>query len=183
MVDEPVAHVGVGHQLPPPEQSEEREELEAAETEVMALQERVAELRDQLLRALADLDNVRRRAARELAQARAEAWAEVAADWLPVVDNLDLALTHAAADPEAIVAGVRSVRDQALAVLARLGFPRRADVGVPFDPARHEVVATVPADAPTGTVIDVVRPGYGAEDRPLRPAAVVVARAGDGGEA
>jgi molecular chaperone GrpE len=103
----------------------------------------------------------------------------VAAEWLPVVDNLDLALEHAGKDPESIMDGVRAVRDQALAVLARLGFPRRADVGSEFDPARHEAVAAVPAlDAPAGTVVHVVRPGYGDGEHQLRPAAVVVAAKG-----
>ena len=79
------------------------------------------------------------RSARERAAERAR----VAAEWLPVVDNLDLALEHAGGRPGAIVEGVRAVRDQALAVLARLGFPRLDDVGEPFDPARHEAVGAV----------------------------------------
>ena len=64
----------------------------------------------------------------------------MARQWLPVVDNLDRALEHAEADPAAIIDGVRAVRDQALDVLARLGFPRRDDRGARFDPARHEAV-------------------------------------------
>ena len=64
----------------------------------------------------------------------------MAAEWLPVLDNLDLALAHAAADPAAIIEGVRAVRDQAVGVLARLGFPRRDDLGANFDPARHEAI-------------------------------------------
>ena len=65
-------------------------------------------------------------------------------DWLPVLDNLDLALAHAGADPGAIIDGVRAVRDQARAVLQRLGFPRRDDLGAVFDPARHEAVGSGP---------------------------------------
>jgi molecular chaperone GrpE len=69
------------------------------------------------------------------------------------------------------------VREQALAVLNRLGYPRRDDVGEPFDPTLHEAVATVEdADAPDGTVVKVVRPGYGSDENLLRPAAVVVAK-------
>jgi molecular chaperone GrpE len=97
-----------------------------------------------------------------------------------VLDNLDLALEHAGSGSEAIVAGVRAVRDQAVAVLARLGFPRRDEEGAAFDPARHEAVAAVPAPGiQPGTVLRVVRPGYGDDAHQLRPAAVVVA-AGDG---
>jgi molecular chaperone GrpE len=102
----------------------------------------------------------------------------VAAQWLPVVDDLDRALAHAAEDPSAVLEGVRAVRDHATAVLARLGYPRYEEVGVPFDPARHEAVqAVADADAPPGTVVAVLRPGYGREDHWLRPAAVAVATA------
>ena len=97
--------------------------------------------------------------------------------WLPVLDNLELALQHAAADPGRIVPGVQAVHEQALSVLADLGFPRRADLNEPFDPALHEAVATQPdADAAPGTILQVIRPGYGGADRPLRPASVVVAK-------
>jgi molecular chaperone GrpE len=137
---------------------------------------RVAVVEDRLRRALADLDNVRKRHARELERQRAAEVSRVAAAWLPVLDNLDLALSHADADPPAIIEGVRAVRDQALAVLAGLGFARHDEVGVPFDPVRHEVVNVVedPAAEP-GTVVRVLRPGYGAAERQLRPGAVTVA--------
>jgi len=136
----------------------------------------VAELEDLWRRALADLDNLRKRYERDSAQQRARERAEVAAAWLPVVDHLELALTHASANPASIIDGVRAVRDQALAVLAGLGYPRRDDLGSTFNPARHEAVAAAPADhVPPGTVLEVVRPAYGEEERQLRPAAVVVA--------
>ena len=115
----------------------------------------------QLRRTLADLDNLRKRVDREIARERAAERATVAARWLPVVDNLDRALEHAGPDSDALVDGVRAVRDQAVGILARLGFPRYDDVGDPFDPARHEAVGALPADAPPGTVVAVVRPGYG----------------------
>jgi molecular chaperone GrpE len=140
---------------------------------------RIAELEDLRLRALADLDNVRKRCAAQISQAEAQTQAAVARQWLPVVDNLDLALAHADADPAAIVDGVRAVQAQALDVLARLGFPRRDDRGARFDPARHEAVATRPdprADA--DVVAEVVRPAYGDGDHQLRPAQVVVGRPG-----
>ena len=72
-------------------------------------------------RTLADLDNLRKRQGRELERLRAAEANRMAAAWLPVLDNLDLALGHADADPSTIVEGVRAVRDQALAVLASLG--------------------------------------------------------------
>jgi molecular chaperone GrpE len=136
----------------------------------------VAALQDRLRRALADLDNLRKRHARELEWQRAAEANRVAAAWLPVLDNLDLALGHADADPSAIIEGVRAVREQALAVLANLGFSRYDEVGVPFDPVRHEVVNVVDdSEAEPGTVVRVLRPGYGTAERQLRPGAVTVA--------
>jgi molecular chaperone GrpE len=137
----------------------------------------ITDLEHRYRQALADFDNFRKRVARDADRQRAGERARVAAQWLPVLDNLERALEHAGSDPGAIVEGVRAVRDEAVALLARLGFPRRSDVGEPFDPARHEAVATVPdAGGRAGTVVHVVRPGYGDDERQLRPAAVVVAR-------
>ena len=144
---------------------------------IEALQTRVAELEDQWRRAAADLDNVRKRSARDAVTQRADERSRVTGSLLPVIDNLDLALEHADADPESIIDGVRAVRDQAVDVLAALGF-RRADddTGDAFDPARHEAVAVVDdPGAPPGTIVHVVRPGYGEGDHQLRPASVVVA--------
>ncbi|MEV7178051.1 nucleotide exchange factor GrpE [Kitasatospora sp. NPDC093679] len=137
----------------------------------------IHELEDRWRRALADLDNLRKRHARELERERTVERSRTAAAFLPVLDNLELALTHAGADPGAIVEGVRAVRDQAVNVLELLGYPRHAETGVAFDPARHEVVGVVQdPDAPPGTVVEVLRPGYGDGERQIRPAAVTVAK-------
>ncbi len=139
---------------------------------------RIAWLEDQRLRALADLDNLRKRCASQVSSARAETRAEVARRWLPVIDNLERALAHAQADPGSIIEGVRAVRDQAQSILAGLGFPRRDDLGARFDPARHEAVASRPdPQAPDGSVVEVVLPGYGDGSGQLRPAQVVVSGA------
>jgi molecular chaperone GrpE len=136
----------------------------------------VEELTDRLRRAQADVDNQRKRGIRLREEERVSERDRVIARWLPVVDNLDLAIGYADADPATLLAGVRGVRDQALAVLADLGYPRRDEVGVPFDANRHEVVAVVDdaPDAAPGTVVSMLRPGYGPVDAPLRPAAVTV---------
>ncbi|GGP00653.1 nucleotide exchange factor GrpE [Wenjunlia tyrosinilytica] len=138
----------------------------------------VEELEDRWRRALADLDNLRKRYARELPREREAERAKVAAAFLPVVDNLELALAHAGADdPGAIVSGVRAVRDQAVEVLRNLGYPRYEETGVPFHPEQHEVVSVVDRpDTPAGTVVQVLRPGYGEPGHQLRPAAVAVSR-------
>jgi molecular chaperone GrpE len=135
-------------------------------------------LDDKWRRARADLDNLRKRHARDLPRELAAERAKVAAAWLPVVDNLERALAHADAEPGAIVQGVQAIRDQAVDVLRSLGYPRHDEVGVPFDPALHDVVAVVEEDAAPdaapGTVVEVLRPGYGDPGRQLRPAAVAV---------
>ncbi|WP_329493612.1 nucleotide exchange factor GrpE [Kitasatospora herbaricolor] len=138
----------------------------------------VAELEDRRRRAL---DNLRKRYARELPREREAERAKVAAAFLPVVDNLELALAHAGADDHgAIVSGVRAVRDQAVEVLQSLGYPRHEETDVPFRPEQHEVVSVVdePGTA-AGTVVQVLRPGYGEPGRQLRPAAVAVTRKQD----
>lgn len=112
----------------------------------------------------------------ELDREREAERARVASAWLPVLDNLERALAHAGDQRGALVEGLRSVRDQAVGVLAALGYPRKDEVGVPLDPARHEAVSVVDdAEAAPGTDVRVLRPGYGEGERQLRPAAVAVA--------
>ncbi|WP_046500544.1 nucleotide exchange factor GrpE [Streptomyces odonnellii] len=137
----------------------------------------LAEVQDAWRRALADLDNLRKRYARELEQVRQAERARTAAQWLPVLDHLELALAHARAEPSSVIQGVEAVRDQAVDVLERLGYPRQEESGVPFDPSRHEVVSVVDdPDAEPGTVVEVLRPGYGDDGSQLRPMAVTVSR-------
>ena len=86
-------------------------------------------------------------------------------------------MARAEADPDVVIEGVRAVLDHARQVIERLGYPRRDDEGRPFDPARHEAVSAVAGSgAPDGTVVHVVRPGYGEGKSQLRPAQVVVAK-------
>lgn len=137
----------------------------------------LAELDDRWRRALADLENLRKRHTRELERERAAERARTAAALLPVIDNLELALSHAEADPGSIVEGVKAIRDQAVNTLAQLGYERRGETGVPFDPARHEVLGVIEdPEAEPGTVVQVLRPGYGDPGNQLRPVAVAVAK-------
>lgn len=139
-----------------------------------------AELEDRWRRAVAELDNVRKRFGRQLAEAARDERARTAAAFLPVLDNLELALRHADADPAAIVAGVRAVHTQATDVLAGLGYQRITPLGEPFDPARHEAARTVPAGdgVEAGAVVEVHRAGYlDPAGRLVRPAVVTVAQA------
>jgi molecular chaperone GrpE len=137
----------------------------------------LAKLEDRWRRAVADLDNLRKRYARELDRERTTERAKVAGAWLPIVDNLELAISHAGDQSDAVIDGLRSILEQARQVLQQLGYPRDAEAGVPFEPERHEVVGVVdrPGSAP-GTVVEVIRPGYGEGSTQLRPAAVLVSR-------
>jgi molecular chaperone GrpE len=133
-------------------------------------------LDERLRRALADLDNLRKRFDREVRRERAVERVRVLREVLPAVDDLERAVQHAEADPRATLAGVEVVRDRLVAVLERLGFPRFEDVGARFDPRRHEAVGVVESDGPGGSVVEAVRPGYGTSDEVLRPAGVIVGR-------
>ncbi|MCW2659737.1 MAG: hypothetical protein JWP83_889 [Mycobacterium sp.] len=137
--------------------------------------EELARLEDRWRRAVADLDNLRKRYARELDRERGAERSTVARAWLPIVDNLERAVSHAR--DEAVIDGLRNILQEAVQVLERLGYPRDAATGVPFDPERHEVVGVADhQDSAPGTVLEVIRPGYGEGSRQLRPAAVVVSR-------
>ncbi|RKS67875.1 molecular chaperone GrpE [Motilibacter peucedani] len=143
----------------------------------------LAQMEDRWRRAVADLDNLRKRYARELERERQTERERVTSAFLPILDNIDRALEHAAADPRSIVEGVHALREQALAIVAGLGFQRQDEPGVPFDPTRHEVVGVVDpgdTDVAPGAVAQVLRPGYGASGRQLRPAAVTVAQRAGG---
>jgi molecular chaperone GrpE len=147
------------------------EDAARAEAETM-----VAEMRDRWQRAQAEIDNTRKRYERQLADRATTERARVAAEWLPVLDNLERALSHADADPRAILAGIRAVREQALTILHRLGITRIDDTGTTFDPSRHQAAQAVDApDTEPGTVLAVLQPGYAADDGLLRPAIVTVA--------
>ena len=130
---------------------------------------------DRYRRALADLDNFRKRSARELDRRSAEAADRTVTAWLDVVDSVERALRM---DPDgALAEGLGAVREQIETVLARQGVQRIGRPGEPFDPERHEAVDVRETDeAEDRTVLDVLRSGYARDDRVLRPAQVVVAR-------
>lgn len=155
------------------------ERLAAAEAEV-------ARLKDEYLRALAEAENVRRRAARDRQEASRYAVSSLARDLLSVGDNLQRALSSVAEgartqDPalDALMSGVEMTEKELLAILDRYGVKRIAAEGQPFDPHVHEALYEIPdASVPHGTVLQVVQPGYTIHDRTLRPARVGIARGG-----
>jgi molecular chaperone GrpE len=141
----------------------------------------VAAQRDEYLalaqRTQADFENYRKRVAREAASALERGTAALAKELLPALDNLDRALEAAAKD-DPLLDGVRLVRAELSAALARTGIQSFSPAGEPFDPSFHEAVATSeqPADgAPSGAVVEVYQPGYRLGETIIRPARVVVA--------
>jgi molecular chaperone GrpE len=137
-----------------------------------------AQLRDQMLRAAAELENMRKRAARDLEQAHRFALEKFAQELLPVRDSLEQAAASGGkTDAAALAAG----QEATLKLLAR-AFEKFAlnvidPAGVPFDPERHEAMATQPSNsAEPGSVLQVVQRGYELNGRLLRPARVIVAR-------
>jgi molecular chaperone GrpE len=143
----------------------------------------VAAQRDQYLalaqRTQADFENYRKRVARESALAQARGIASLAKELLPALDNLDRALEEASAagEEDALLQGVRLVRSELAAGLARVGIASFSPLGEAFDPAVHEAMATMPTDgeAASGTVVEVYQPGYRLGEGIIRPARVVVA--------
>jgi molecular chaperone GrpE len=136
--------------------------------------------KDQWLRAAADLENVRKRARRDVAAAEARGIARVVRGLLPALDNLERALAAAEDQPENrdhhLTDGIRLVQTELLAALARVGIEPDSPKGERFDPHRHEAVAQQPADgAEPGTIVEVYSAGYTYGDDVLRPAKVVVA--------
>lgn len=130
---------------------------------------------DQFLRARAELENVRKRARRDVAAAQDRGMAKLAKELLPAIDDLERALEHAAAD-DPLRAGVKAVLDRMLAGLAKVGIELDAPAGEAFDPHRHEAIAQQPVEgAATGTIVQVYSNGYRLGDDVLRAAKVVVA--------
>ena len=136
--------------------------------------------RDQYLRAMAELDNVRKRARRDVSQAEARGIAKLARELLPALDNFARALDAAESQPENrdhhLTDGIRLVQNELLSALARVGIEQDSPKGEPFDPHCHEAIAQQPVDgAQPGTIVEVYSAGYTYGEDVLRPAKVVVA--------
>ncbi|WP_454811272.1 nucleotide exchange factor GrpE [Labrys neptuniae] len=155
--------------------------------EVLAkLQAENAELKDRLLRTLAEVENVRRRGERELNDARQYAIAKFAGDMLGVADNMERALASVPAGAretdeavKALMEGVELTEKEMLRSLEKHGVKKLDPKGERFDPNFHQAMFEVPdPSVPNGTVAQVVQVGYSIGTRVLRPAMVGVARGG-----
>jgi molecular chaperone GrpE len=152
-----------------------------------ALEREHAEMKDRLLRALAEMENLRRRTEREVADSRLYSVTSFARDLLAVADNMRRALeavtpelrasTQSAA--KALVDGVELTERELLKALEKNGVRQFTPLGEKFDPNLHQAMFEVPdATVPAGSVVQVVQPGYMIGDRILRPALVGVSKGG-----
>jgi len=148
----------------------------AAEAE--RLRSEASEWKDRALRALADIDNIRKRARQEAEDARRYASQSLVEDLLPVLDNFNRALEHVEQnpDPEALRSGVELIHRQLTEVLEKAGLARIEAIGQPFDPNLHEAIMQVEpqeGQAPH-EVVEELRAGYRMKDRVVRPTLVKV---------
>src|SRR4051812_48164449 len=149
--------------------SHETEQEQQQPSRAPSENERYAQLEDRYVRALADLDNFRKRSARDTERRIADATDALLRSWLEVVDSIERALQLTT--DERAAAGLQAVHDQMRATLDRQGVTRIGVPGESFDPGRHEAVGVYPTDeVPDRAIVDVAQPGYAVGDRVVRPA-------------
>jgi molecular chaperone GrpE len=147
----------------------------AGEPTAGELAEALAGMEDRYKRAVADLENYRKRSARDFDRRVDDATDVLQREWLEALDSVERALRLEPESP--LLEGLRAVLEQMEAILARRGVQRIGAPGEPFDPERHEAVGVSEnADVPDQTVLDVARSGFTLGDRVLRPAQVIVSR-------
>jgi molecular chaperone GrpE len=151
-----------------------------------ALAKEAADYKDRLLRSLADMENLRRRTDREVADARTYGVSSLARDMVGVADNMRRALEAAGESgvivdgpAKALLEGVELTERELLKVLEKHGVKKFDPQGAKFDPNLHQAIFEVPdANVPAGAVAQVIQPGYMIGDRVLRPAMVGVSKGG-----
>lgn len=169
------------------DRSEREAEQDGSGSEVEALEARVKEFQEQMLRSQAEMQNVRRRSEIDVEKARKFALEKFVKELLPVADSLEKAVesTEGHEDAGEVVANIREGVEMTLSLfmnsLSKFNVKQLNPVGEPFDPQQHEAMSMVPApDAEPNSVVAVVQKGYTLNDRLVRPAMVVVAKAESG---
>jgi molecular chaperone GrpE len=155
-------------------------ELERLQQALAESEERARSHWEQYLRAVADLDNVRKRAQRDIESANRYGLEKFAAELLPVRDSLELAVQSADqgdSDVRSLKQGQQATLQLLAKALDRIGLTPINPVGEAFDPTRHEAMLAQPSTAEPGTVLQVVQTGYELNGRVVRPARVIVAKA------
>ena len=184
-------NAGRGEQTAAAQAETETARAESADRDAFAVIEALnaenSQLKDRVLRTLAEMENLRRRTEREVSDSKTYAVTGFARDMLTVVDNLARALEHlpaearAAADPQiqSVIEGVELTARDLEAMLGRHGVKRLDPKGQKFDPNFHQAIFEVPDETmPAGAVSQVVQSGWTIGDRVLRPAMVGVSKGG-----
>ncbi len=155
---------------------EERSAINAAEEKLQSLQRDLLELRDRHLRKLSEVENMKKRSAREREEYYRQALFQFARDFLPIVDHLDLAMLHATAEERRsdFGQGIGLIRRQMTDLWKSYGL-MEVDTSGPFDPNIHQALATeYSEEVPPNTILEVLQRGYLLDDRLVRPAMVKV---------
>lgn len=153
--------------------------IEELQAQLVAAEAKAKQIHDQYLRSLAEMDNVRKRAQREIEAANRWGLERFAQELLPVKEGLDLAVENApTADRDSLAAGQVATQQLLVKAFERIGIVELNPVGEPFDPTLHEAMMVQPsATAAPDSVLSVVQRGYALNGRLLRPARVIVAKA------
>ena len=160
------------------QESDEGTDENAGPETLTEAQEAIAELNERIVRLTADFDNFRKRAQREKDEARQFANQGLLEKLLPVLDNFEMALTAVKDADPSVRDGVQMILDQLLGVLKESGVEPVDAMGQPFDPNLHEALSQEETtEVEEGTVVQQVQRGYKLNDRLVRPARVVVAKA------
>lgn len=163
-----------------PETAAQLVELERLQQSLAESEERARNHWEQYLRSVAELENVRKRAQRDIEAANRYGLEKFAAELLPVWDSLELAVQNAdKADAPSLIQGQKATLQLLAKALEKIGVITINPVGEPFDPTRHEaMLAQESATAEPNSVLQVVQPGYELNGRLLRPARVIVSKGG-----
>ncbi|NWG53233.1 MAG: nucleotide exchange factor GrpE [Hydrogenophilaceae bacterium] len=162
-------------------QNSEQAQAPAPEERIAQLEAEIAKLKDEHLRALAEVENTRRRGERQAQEAKAYAIDRFARDLLPVADTMSRALGSVSPEVRAadeavrnLFEGVELTERALIEAFTRHGLKRLGERGERFDPNLHQAVAQIPSDAPAGAIAEVMQVGYALNDRTLRAAIVAV---------
>src|SRR3954447_5551843 len=170
----------------------ETAQAETAPDPAAQLAKEAADLKDRLLRTLVEMENLRRRTDREVADARTYGVTNFARDILAVADNMERALKalddeireKADAGVKALLDGVELTERELIKVMEKHGIRKIEPQGQKFDPNQHQAMLEIPdASVPAGTVVQIMQPGYTIGERVLRPALVGVSKGGPKGSA
>ncbi len=154
--------------------ADESARLRDCEKELAQAREEIAELKDKLLRAHAEMDNLRKRTERQIADAHKFGIEKFATSLLDVMDNLERALESPEGNEAGVREGIRLTLNSWHDVMKKFQVERIDAVGKPFDPHLHEALSQMPSDEPQGTVIAQHVAGYTLHGRLIRPAKVLV---------